>query len=60
MSAANKMMYSVATGRGFDGIQSSGNININSGAESTIEALLTMEIVENNPVVKTAFNKYKK
>ena len=57
---ANKIMYSVATGRCFDGIQSSGNVNINSGAESTIEALLAMQIVESNPAVKAAFNKYKK
>ena len=57
---ANKIMYSVTTGRCFDGIQSSSAINLNSGAESTIEALLTMEIVENSPAIKTAFNKYKK
>lgn len=57
---ANKIMYSVATGRCFDGIQSSSAVNLNSGAESTIEALLTMEIVENSPAIKTAFNKYKK
>ena len=57
---ANKIMYSVTTGRCFDGIQSSSSVNLNSGAESTIEALLTMEIVENNPAIKTAFNKYKK
>ncbi|HEV8084215.1 MAG TPA: hypothetical protein VGP55_13495 [Chitinophagaceae bacterium] len=57
---ANKTMYSVTTGRCFDGIQSSSAVNLNSGAESTIEALLTMEIVENSPAIKTAFNKYKK
>ncbi len=56
---ANKIMYSVTTGRCFDGIQSS-NVNLNSGAESTIEALLAMENVENYPAVKTALNKYKK
>jgi hypothetical protein len=57
---ANKIIYSVTTGRGFDAIQSSSDVNLNSGAESTIEALLTMEIVENYPAVKTALNKYKK
>ncbi len=57
---ANKIMYSVSTGRCFDGIQSSSSVNINSGAESTIEALLTMEIVESYPAVKTDLNKYKK
>ena len=56
---ANKIMYSVTTGRCFDGIQSS-SVNINSGAESTIEALLAMEIAERYPAVRTALNKYKK
>ena len=56
---ANKIMYSPTTGRCFDGIQSA-SVNINSGAESTIEALLTMEMVELYPAVKLAFNKYKK
>ncbi len=59
-NAANNIMYSVTTGRCFDGIQSASNINLNSGAESTIEALLAMEIVENFPAVKAALNKYKK
>ena len=57
---ANKIMYSVSTGRCFDGIQSSSSVNTNSGAESTIEALLTMESVESNSAVKADFNKYKK
>ena len=57
---ANKTMYSVSTGRCFDGIQSSSVVNINSGAESTIEALLAMEIAETYPAVKNALNKYKK
>lgn len=57
---ANKIMYSVSTGRCFDGIESSSNVNLNSGAESTIEALLAMESVESYPAVKLAFDKYKK
>jgi hypothetical protein len=57
---AGKIMYSVTTGRCFDGINSSSSVNINSGAESTIEALMTMEIVESYPAIKTALNKYKK
>ena len=57
---ANRIMYSVSTGRCFDGIQSSSSVNTNSGAESTIEALLTMEMAEGYPAVKTALNKYKK
>jgi hypothetical protein len=57
---ANQNMYSVTTGRGYDGLSSATNINVNSGAESTIEALLTMERVESNPAVKAALDKYKK
>ena len=57
---ANKTMYSVSTGRCFDGIESSSSVNTNSGAESTIEALLAMGIVENYPAVRTALNQYKK
>ncbi len=40
-------MYSLSTGRCYDGIISSGNVNRNAGAESTIEALLTLQKVEN-------------
>lgn len=57
---AGKNMYSTATGRCFDAITSPNHININSGAESTIEALLTMQRVEKYPAVRTALNKYKK
>jgi len=40
---ANQMMFDpYITGRCYDGIISPGNVNLNSGAESTIEALLTM------------------
>lgn len=55
---AGKNMYSLNTGRCYDGI-SSGGVNINSGAESTIEALLAMQRVEMYPAVKEALNKYK-
>lgn len=55
----NQNMYSVATGRCYDGLSAT-SININSGAESTIEALLTMERVESNTAVKAALDKYKK
>jgi hypothetical protein len=57
---AGKDMYSLTTGRCFDAISSSANVNINSGAESTIEALFAMERVESYPAVKAALNKYKK
>jgi hypothetical protein len=56
---AGKDMYSVSTGRCFDGLSGSG-INVNSGGESTIEALLTMERVEEFSAVKIAMNNYKK
>ncbi|MEO8821357.1 MAG: hypothetical protein ABI267_00945 [Ginsengibacter sp.] len=57
---AGQIMYSTATGRCFDGLSSTTNVNTNSGAESTIEALLTMEKVEQFPDIKTSLNKYKK
>jgi hypothetical protein len=59
-NAASANMYSVLTGICYDGISSPGSVNLNSGAESTIEALLTLEVVEKYPDIKTAFNKYKK
>ncbi|MEP6927453.1 MAG: hypothetical protein ABI834_07445 [Ginsengibacter sp.] len=53
-------IYSLTTGRCYDGISSATNVNVNSGAESTIEALLTMQRVESYPTVRAALNKYKK
>lgn len=43
---AGKVMWDPATGRCFDGIISNEKINLNSGAESTIEALLTLQAIE--------------
>ena len=40
------MMYDPDTGRGFDGINGPESVNRNAGAESTIEALMTMLEVE--------------
>ena len=57
---AQTNMYSTETGRGFDGIQSSTSINRNSGAESTIEALLAMQLVDEYPAIRSALMKYKK
>ncbi|MGN6531122.1 MAG: hypothetical protein ACTHK0_05160 [Ginsengibacter sp.] len=59
-NAAGQNMYSKETGRCFDGLSSSNNVNINSGAESTIEALLALERIESFPAMITALNKYKK
>jgi len=48
-NAAQKPMYDPTTGRCFDGIQDSLTVNLNSGAESTIEALYTLFEVERYP-----------
>jgi hypothetical protein len=57
---AGQNMYSKETGRCFDGLSSPTGVNVNSGAESTIEALLSLERIEASPVLITALNKYKK
>ncbi len=57
---AGQTMYSTQTGLCYDGIKSASVINYNSGAESTVEALLTMEVVEATPAIKSALNKYRK
>ena len=48
---AGVSMYDEQTGRTFDGIDgpSSGQVNRNAGAESTIEALLALQRVTSNP-----------
>ncbi len=59
-NAAGAAMYSVLNGIGYDGLSSPTSINQNSGAESTIEALLTMEKIESSTQLKAALNKYKR
>lgn len=50
----NQVMYSISTGRVFDGIDSEIMVNFNSGAESTIEALLSLQAIETSATaVKT-------
>jgi hypothetical protein len=44
-----QQMYDPETGRCFDGISGPGDLNRNSGAESTIEALLTLTEIRNYP-----------
>jgi hypothetical protein len=44
-NVAGRQMYDPATGRCFDGIISTTEVNMNSGAESTIEALLSMQVL---------------
>ncbi len=43
---AKAQMYDPKTGRCFDGIESADRVNKNAGAESTIEALLTLQLLE--------------
>jgi hypothetical protein len=50
-NAAGEPAYDPATGRTIDGISGSGDINRNSGAESTIHGLLTMLALDANPDV---------
>jgi hypothetical protein len=53
-------MYSISTGVCFDGLSSPTSVNQNSGAESTIEALLTLQKVEAYPAIDAALKKYEK
>lgn len=48
-NAAGVPMYDAAKGYGFDGIVSAQQVNRNAGAESTIEAVLTILEVERHP-----------
>jgi hypothetical protein len=59
-NTANTHMYSASTGVCFDGISSPTSVNQNSGAESTIEALLTIQKVEAYPAIDAALKKYGK
>jgi len=43
---ANQVMYNARTGVVFDGIDSKNKVNYNSGAESTIEALLSLQAIK--------------
>jgi hypothetical protein len=49
---AGTAMYDPATGRGFDGVSGANElrVNRNAGAESTIEALLALQAVADDPV----------
>lgn len=53
-----KQMYDPHTGRCCDGIESIEKINENSGAESTIEALLTLNRIEQNPIARKHLAEY--
>ena len=47
---AHRAMYDSKTGRGYDGIDNKEKINKNSGAESTIEALMALIDISDNPI----------
>jgi len=55
---AQTQMYDPQTGRCFDGILSETEINRNSGAESTIEALYAILEIEANPEAKKKLLRY--
>ena len=48
-NAAGAAVYDPATGVTRDGIAGDGTVNANSGAESTIHGLLTMQVLDANP-----------
>ncbi len=56
---ASTKMYNPNTGRCFDGISSGSQVNKNSGAESTIEALWAFQAVEAVPEVRSQLEKYR-
>jgi hypothetical protein len=49
-NAAGTVMYDARTGRGYDGIDHPQKVNRNAGAESTIEALLTLLEIAADPI----------
>jgi hypothetical protein len=57
-NSASVMMYDKSTGRCFDGIIGPEKVNKNSGAESTIEALLLLQKLEQHPMALLYLSKY--
>lgn len=55
---AGEQMYFPENGKCFDGIQGTAILNKNSGAESTIEALLTMIEFDKNPYLKNLLEEH--
>ncbi len=58
-NSAKQTMYNTSSGIAFDGIDSTNKINYNSGAESTIEALLSMQAIESNNIAKQLVKNYR-
>jgi hypothetical protein len=57
VNVAGAVMYDSLSGRGYDGIIGSSEVNRNSGAESTIEALLALQKIESLPAIMAALQK---
>jgi hypothetical protein len=57
-NSAHKIMYNPHTGRCFDGINTPGDVNLNAGAESTIEALLTLQAIDECIPARAYLNAY--
>lgn len=55
---AAKVMYNPETGRTFDGIGSPQQVNLNSGAESTIEGLLSLQAIQEVPIAMKVLESY--
>lgn len=53
-----EIMFDVTTGMCYDGINSEKDLNRNSGAESTIEALLSISALEQNKISKSIVNDF--
>ncbi|GER88206.1 hypothetical protein KDW_23680 [Dictyobacter vulcani] len=54
---AHFAMYDPAHGYGYDGLDgTTGKVSLNSGAESTIEALMALQVVNQNPVALSMAN----
>lgn len=49
-NVAGRRMYDPATGRAFDGIVSEAEVNMNAGAESTVETLLALTAMQGMPL----------
>ncbi len=57
-NTAHAKMYDINSGKGFDGINASGKVNVNSGAESTIESLIAMQAIESLVVEKKEYKQF--
>jgi hypothetical protein len=57
-NSAHTKMFSLETGRCYDAIFTGNQINRNAGAESTIEALLSIQQVSGEAIIKTTMEKY--